>query len=86
MVKESTKERVIEVAKYMIETEKTLREIGEDLGWNKSTIHSDLRYRLPSIDPQLAKQVHNILEQHKATRHINGGKKTKEKWELLRRD
>lgn len=83
-MRDSTRERALQVGKYMVETRKTVREIGKDLGWNKSTIHMDLRYRLPEIDRDLAEKVHEILEHNKSMRHINGGNRTKEIWENLK--
>lgn len=83
-MRKKTIERAIKVAEYIIETKQTVREIAVEFGSNKSTVHMDLRHRLPDIDEELAKEVHAILDQHKASRHLNGGQKTKEKWQLLR--
>ena len=42
--------RVIEEANYIIETEKTVREIANIFGVSKSTVHKDLHERLLEID------------------------------------
>ncbi|CCF14551.1 stage III sporulation protein D [Brevibacillus laterosporus GI-9] len=47
---------------------------------SKSTVHKDLTERLPEINPELANQVKEILEYHKAIRHLRGGEATKIKY------
>ena len=45
-------------------------------------MHKDLTERLPDINPELARQVKDILDHHKAIRHLRGGQATKLKYKL----
>ncbi len=74
------KNRVIKEAKYMLETEETLREIAKKFGFSKSTIHKDLNERLYKIDKELNEKIKTILMKHLAIRHIRGGESTKMKY------
>lgn len=77
---ESIKQRVIEVSNYMLKSKKTIREIANQFGISKSTIHKDISERLKQIDYSLYEQVNKIIEEHKETRHIRGGESTKIKY------
>ena len=77
------KRRVISEAKYMIITNKTIREIARKYKVSKSTVHKDLKERLKIIDKILYKKVKLIIENHKEIRHIKGGESTKKKYEKL---
>ena len=63
-------ERAVEVAKFMIHTNATVRETAKKFGISKSTVHKDITDRVESIDPELAKSVRRVLEVNKAERHI----------------
>ena len=73
-------ERVIDEAKYIIESGKTVREIATVFKVYKSTVHKDLHERLLDIDDTLYKQVNDILKYHTDIRHIRGGQSTKKKY------
>lgn len=73
-------ERAVEVAKFMIHTNATVRETAKKFGISKSTVHKDITDRVERIDPELAKSVRAVLEVNKAERHIRGGLATKEKY------
>ena len=45
-----------------------------------TTVHKDITERLEKINPQLAKDVREILNENKAERHIRGGMATKLKY------
>lgn len=77
-------ERACELAAYIIENRGTVREAAGQFGISKSTVHKDLRERLPSINPTLYRQVQPVLEQNKAERHIRGGLATREKYRKRR--
>lgn len=81
---ESIKDRVISVGNYMLNSKKTIREIADIYGVSKSTIHKDLSERLKNIDNELYSEVSIIIENHIKTRHIKGGKSTKEKYLRLK--
>ena len=72
--------RVLEEAVYMIETEKTVREIANKFGVSKSTVHQDLHERLILIDKKMYEKVDKILKYHIDIRHIRGGESTKNKY------
>ncbi|MBR5809439.1 MAG: sporulation transcriptional regulator SpoIIID [Clostridia bacterium] len=46
----------------------------------QNTVHKDITERLYEINPTLAENVHNVLNQNKAERHIRGGLATREKY------
>lgn len=77
-------ERVIKVAEHIIDTNQTIRQTMVEFGYSKSTIHKDLKDRLPQINPELSKEITFIMQQHLATRHINGGRATKEKYKTMK--
>ncbi len=73
-------ERIISKATYMIETNKTVREIAKVFKVSKSTVHKDLQERLKKIDKNLSIKTQNILKYHTNIRHIRGGQSTKNKY------
>jgi putative DeoR family transcriptional regulator, stage III sporulation protein D len=82
-LKDYIEERVLEVAKYIIDSKATIRKTARVFGVSKSTIHKDMTERLPKINPQIANDAKNILDFNKAERHIRGGKATKMKYKTL---
>ena len=64
-------ERVKNEALYIIDTEKTIREIA---------VHKDLHERLLLIDEKLFMRVEKILKYHIDVRHIRGGESTRNKY------
>ena len=73
-------ERIINEALYMIETDKTVREIATIFKVSKSTVHKDLHERLMKIEKKLYLDVSKILKHHTDIRHIRGGESTKKKY------
>lgn len=82
-MKDYIEERVLEVAKYIIESKSTIRKTAKLFGVSKSTIHKDITERLPKINPQVANEAKEILEFNKAERHIRGGRATKMKYKTV---
>ena len=82
-MKDYIEERVLEVAKYIIDSKATIRKTAKVFGVSKSTIHKDMTERLPKINPSIAEQTQNILELNKAERHIRGGMATKLKYKAI---
>lgn len=76
----SKHERCVSLAQYIIEKKTTVREAGKVFGISKSTVHQDITARLEKTDPELYKQVREVLEQNKQERHIRGGMATKKKY------
>lgn len=73
-------ERTLELANYIIENKCTVRRAAKVFNVSKSTVHKDITERLKKINPALAKNVHKILDENKAERHIRGGLATKKKY------
>ena len=80
MKKITIEERAILLARYIIETKDTVRSTARKFGVSKSTVHKDVSDRLIKINPILAKEVREILDENKAERHIRGGMATKLKY------
>lgn len=79
-MKDYIEERVLELARYIIETGSTVRGTAARFRVSKSTVHKDITERLQEINPGLAAQVKKVLENNKAERHIRGGLATREKY------
>lgn len=71
-------ERAIESAKFIINSNATVRETAKKFGISKSTVHKDVTERLEKINPKLANEARKVLELNKAERHLRGGLATKE--------
>lgn len=82
-MKDYIEERVLEVAKYIIDSKATIRRTAKMFGVSKSTVHKDITERLPKINPLVAKEAKDILDLNKAERHIRGGKATKMKYKTV---
>ncbi len=79
-MKDYIEERALEIAKYIISEEATVRQAAGVFGVSKSTVHKDVTERLPKINPLIATMVKQVLEKNKAERHIRGGKATQLKY------
>lgn len=73
-------ERILSEARYIIETNKTVRELADVFKVSKSTVHKDLHERLFNIDKKLFLDVDKILKYHALIRHIRGGESTRKKY------
>ncbi|MEK6265402.1 sporulation transcriptional regulator SpoIIID [Clostridium sp.] len=82
-MKDYIEDRVLEVAKYIIESKATIRRTAKVFGVSKSTIHKDMTERLPTINPLIASEAKTILDINKAERHIRGGRATKLKYQAV---
>ena len=67
-MKSYIEERAIEIAKYIIEHNATVRQTAKEFGISKSTVHKDVTERL------------QVLDINKQERHIRGGLATREKY------
>ena len=83
-MKDYIEERVLELARYIITTKSTVRATADKFRVSKSTVHKDVTERLTEINPGLAGEVKEILENNKAERHLRGGMATKEKYQHAR--
>ena len=82
-MKDYIEERVLDVAKYIIDSKATIRKTAKVFGVSKSTIHKDMTERLLKINPEIALETHSILELNKSERHIRGGEATKMKYKII---
>lgn len=73
-------ERAQRLALYIIEEKGTVRSAARKFGISKSTVHKDLRERLPGVNRNLSLQANAVLEENKAQRHIRGGIATRRKY------
>ena len=80
-MKDYIEERVLELARYIIDTRSTVRAAAKKFRVSKSTVHKDVTERLLEINPGLASEVKHVLENNKAERHLRGGMATKEKYQ-----
>ena len=83
-MKDYIEERVLELARYIVETGATVRAAAGKYRISKSTVHKDVTERLLEINPVLAAEVKHILDNNKAERHIRGGMATREKYKEIR--
>ena len=82
-MKDYIEERVIELARYILETNATVRATAKKFRVSKSTVHKDVTERLMEINPSMAAKVKVVLENNKAERHIRGGLATQQKYRNL---
>ena len=73
-------ERAMEIARYIIENNTTVRQAAKQFGISKSTVHKDVTERLVQVNAGLASEVRKVLDVNKSERHIRGGLATKEKY------
>jgi putative DeoR family transcriptional regulator (stage III sporulation protein D) len=82
-LKDYIEERVLDVAKYIIDSKSTIRKAAKVFGVSKSTIHKDMTERLLKINPEIAEETHLVLELNKSQRHIRGGIATQMKYKII---
>lgn len=78
------KNRVLQMANLILDNNTTVREVAKKVGYSKSTVHKDLKEKLPLIDEELYLKVCNLLNFNKQIRHIRGGQSTKLHYALLK--
>lgn len=74
------RDRVIEESAYILRTGATVRACADRFEVSKTTVHKDMRKRLPDIDRNLAARVARVLEKNLQERHIRGGMATRKKY------
>ena len=73
-------ERAMEIARYIIDNNTTVRQAAKHFGISKSTVHKDVTERLVQVNPSLAAEARKVLDVNKSDRHIRGGLATREKY------
>ena len=79
-MKSYIEERAVEIAKYIIDNNATVRKTAKQFGISKSTVHKDVTERLSQVNPTLAREARKVLDVNKSERHIRGGLATREKY------
>lgn len=77
-------ERAKALGEYIVKHGCTVRQAAKAFCVSKSTVHTDVAYRLENIDRELWLRVKEILSENKQTRHIRGGLATKEKYASMK--
>ena len=80
---ETTRQRCITTAQFMLEQRATVRQAAKISGLSKSSVHKDMCQRLPRIDKSLAQQVSELLAYNKSVRHLRGGEATRQRYQCL---
>ena len=73
-------ERAMEIARYIIDNNTTVRQAAKHFGISKSTVHKDVTERLVQVNPSLAAEARKVLDVNESERHIRGGLATREKY------
>ena len=79
-MKSYIEERAVEIAKYIIDNNATVRQTAKQFGISKSTVHKDVTERLSQVNPTLAREARKVLDVNKSEHHIRGGLATREKY------
>ena len=79
-MKSYIEDRAVEIAKYIIDNNATVRQTAKQFGISKSTVHKDVTERLSQVNPTLAREARKVLDVNKSERHIRGGLATREKY------
>lgn len=74
------RKRVLDVSRYILDTESTVRQAAREFHVSKSTVHKDVTERLPDVNKSLYRRIKRILDKNKAERHIRGGEATRKKY------
>ena len=72
--------RIFEEAEFILDTGATVRACAKKAGVGKTTVHKDMRERLPRMDAAAAKRVGEILDKNRSERHLRGGEATRRKF------
>lgn len=79
-MKEEVRRRVLQAAEHILDTGATVRACARKYGVSKTTIHKDMRQRLPQLDPKLSARVDCVLRENLSQRHVRGGEATRIKY------
>ena len=79
-MRDDFQDRAAILGEYILDTGATVRATAKVFKISKSTVHKDVTERLIHKNPQLYRQVKEVLEKNKQERHIRGGMATKRKY------
>lgn len=80
------KERTLQVAAHIEETEDTIRKTAQVFNLSKSTVHNDLSKRLRKYDVKQYERVQKILDKNFSEKHIRGGESTRRRYKECERE
>ena len=83
-MREEVRLRVMQAAEHILETGATVRACAAKFGVSKTTIHKDMRDRLPRMDEKLSAKVDSVLQKNLRERHLRGGDATRQKFRRMR--
>ena len=83
-MREEVRLRVMQAAEHILETGATVRACAGKFSVSKTTIHKDMRERLPKMDADLSRRVDAVLRRNLQERHLRGGEATRRKYSALR--
>ena len=70
----------MEIARYIIDNNTTVRQAAKHFGISKSTVHKDVTERLAQVNPSLAAETRKVLDINKSERHIAAGWRQRRKY------
>ena len=73
-------DRAIKVAKYIVETNATVRQAAKEFEIPKSTVYKDVTVRIRYVDSELYFKVGKILKYNLSQRSIRGGEAIRKKY------
>ena len=79
-MRDEVRERVLALADHILLTGDTVRGCAGRFGVGKTTVHKDMRERLPRLNPAMARRVDAVMRRNRAERHIRGGRATRIKY------
>ncbi len=79
-MKSYIKERTLQVAYHIFQTQDTIRKTAHIYNLSKSTVHNDISKRLKKVDSKLYQEVQRILDKNFSEKHLRGGQTTKNKY------
>ena len=85
-MREEVRLRVMQAAEHILETGATVRACAAKFQVSKTTIHKDMRDRLPRMDAELSREVDAVLKKNLQERHLRGGDATRQKFRRMREE
>lgn len=64
-MEDKIEKRILNCAKYIVDTHATVRTAALFFGIGKSTVHNDMQVKLKDIDPALYLEVKDVLKENK---------------------
>lgn len=81
-----TEEKILALARHMVKSGDTVRMCAGQFYLSKSAVHKMLGAPLRDLHPGLYREVREVMEYHKAVKHLRGGEATRQKYLLINSD